>query len=61
MRRKGVEREGPTSLYDLRRSGGHLPMGQGLKSGYSARAMRGYQKIKVLPRFRNEGSGSRKL
>ena len=53
--REGVEREAPTSLYDLRRSGGCLPKGQGLKSEYSVRAMRGYQKLQVLPRFRAEG------
>ena len=56
-----MEREVLTSLYDLRRSGGCLPTGQGLKSEYSARATCGYQKLQVLPRFRTEGSGSRKL
>ena len=36
-------------------------MGQGLKSEYSTRAMCGYQKLQVSPRFRAEGLGSRKL
>ena len=54
-RREGVEREAPTSLYDLRRSGGCIPMGQGLNSKYLARATRGYQKLQVSPRFRVEG------
>ena len=61
MRRKGVKREALTSLYDLRRSGGRLITGQGLKSEYSARATRGCQKLQVSLRCRAEGSGSRKL
>ena len=64
MRKKGEEREREKafpSLYDLRRSGGRLPTGQGLKSEYSARATHGYQKLQVSPRFRTEGLGSRKL
>ena len=36
-------------------------MGQGLKSEYSGRATRGYQKLHVLPRFCAEGAGSQKL
>ena len=36
-------------------------MGQGLKSEYSAKATRGYEKLQVSPRFRAEGSRSRKL
>ena len=40
---------------------GRLSMGQGLKLEYSARATRGYHKLQVLPRFRVEGSGSRKF
>ena len=65
MRREGVEREAPTSLYDLRRSGSRLPTGQGLKSKDSARAMRGYQNPSFAKvscrRFRKlkaSGSGS---
>ena len=54
-------REAPTFFYDLRRSGGYLPTGQGLKSEYSARATCGYKKLQVFPRFRTEGLGSRKL
>ena len=42
VRKEGVEREAITSLYDLRRSGDRLPIGQGLKSEYSTRAKRGY-------------------
>ena len=49
-RSEGVEREAPTSLYDLRRLGGRLPTGQGLKSEYSARATHGYQKLQVSHR-----------
>ena len=60
-RREGVEREAPTSLYDLRRLGGRLPIDQVLKSEYSARATRGYQKLQVFPRFHAEGSRSQKL
>ena len=44
-----------------RSSGGRLPSGQGLKSDYSARATRGYKKLQVSPRFRAEGSRSRKF
>ena len=58
---EGVEREAPTYLYDLQRLGGCLPTGQGLKSESLARATCGYQKLQVSPRFRMEGSGSRKL
>ena len=61
MRREGVEKEAPTSLYDLRRSGDRLLTGQGLKSEYLTRATRGYQKLQVSPRFCAEGLGSRKL
>ena len=57
----GVEREASTSLYDLQRSGGRLLTGQGLKSEYSTRATRGYQKLQVSLRFHAEGSVSRKL
>ena len=49
------------SLYDLLRLGGCLSTGHGLKSEYSAKATRGYQQLQVSPRFRVEGSGSRKL
>ena len=34
-------------------------MGQGLKSKYSTKATRGYQKLKVFSRFCVEGYGSR--
>ena len=36
-------------------------MDQDLKSEYSARATRGYQKLQVSPRFRAESSKSRKF
>ena len=61
VRREGVEREAPTSLYNLWRSGGRLLTGQGLKSEYSVRATCGYQKLQVSQRFCAEGSGSRKI
>ena len=51
MRREGVEREAPTSLYDLRRSGGCLLIGQGLKSEYSARATRDTKNSKFRQGF----------
>ena len=51
MRREGVEREDPTSLYDLRRSGGYLLTGQGLKSEYSARATRDTKNSKFRQGF----------
>ena len=47
-RREGVEREVLTFVYDLRRSGGCLRTGQGLKSEYSAR---GYVWILETPSF----------
>ena len=52
-----------SSNFSLRSTkiGGRLSTGQGLKSEYSTRAMRGYQKLQVSPRFRAKGSGSRKL
>ena len=49
--KESVEREAPTSLYDLRRSGGRLSTGLDLKLEYSARATCGYQKVQVSPRF----------
>ena len=58
---EGVEKEASTSLYDLRRLVGRLPTGQILKSEYSARATRGYQKLQVSLRFHVDGLGSRKL
>ena len=61
VRREGVKREAPTSLYHLQRSSGRLPMGQGLKSEYSVRTTRGYHKLQVSARFHAEGLGSRKL
>ena len=61
VRREGVEREAPTSLYDLQGSGGRLPMGQGLKSTYSTRAKRGYQKLQIFQSFRAKCSESQKL
>ena len=39
--------------------GGRLLAGQGLKTEYSTRATRGYQKLEVSPRFCVEGSRSR--
>ena len=64
MRKGGDERKGKKafpSFYNLRRSGGRLPMGQGLNSEYSARANRGYHKLQDSPRFHAKDSGSRKL
>ena len=56
---KRGEREGKgvlPSLYDLRRSGSRFPVDQELKLEYKARAMCGYQKLQVLPRFLMGGS-----
>ena len=46
--RKREEREDPTSLYDLRRSGGRNSSGQERKFIYSTRVTRGYKKRGAL-------------
>ena len=60
-RREGEERRergkmGLSSLYDLWRSNSCLSTGKGLKSEYTMRAMCGYWKLQVSPRFRAESS-----
>ena len=50
-RRGREKRETSPSPYNLWRSIDRFPMGQGLKSEYSTRAMHGYRKLQVPPRF----------
>ena len=45
------------SLYDIWRSGSHLPTGQGLKSKYSARATHGHQNQEFSLEIRAESLG----
>ena len=50
------EREAPTSLYDLRSSGGHLASSQDLNSKHSSRATRGHQNQEFSSEIRAENS-----
>ena len=46
-----MEREAPTSLYDLRSLVDRFSLGQELKSIYATRVMRGHRKQRILPKI----------
>ena len=52
-----VEREAPTSLYDLWSSIARFSSGQELKSIYATRATRGYQKQRISSKIQAKSSG----
>ena len=54
-----VGRETPTSLYDLRSSIAWFSSGQELKSIYTARATRGYQKLRISLKIQVKSSEDR--
>ena len=54
-----VEREAPTSLYDLRSSVARFSLGQELKSIYATKATRGYQKQRISSKIQVKSSGDR--
>ena len=54
-----VEREAPTSLYDLRSSVARFSSGQELKSIYATRAAHGYRKQRISPKIQAKSSGDR--
>ena len=54
-----VEREAPTSLYDLRSLVVRFSSGQELKSIYATRAMLGYRKQRVSPKIQAKSLGDR--
>ena len=58
---KRVEREAPTSLYDLQILVAHFSSGQELNSIYVMRATRGYQKQRISPKIQAKSSGDRGL
>ena len=58
---KRVEKEAPTSLYDLRSLIAQFSSGQELKFIYAMRATRGYRKQRILPKIQAKSSGDREF